>query len=812
MKRLIISSALLTLALLIFITPPSTAGEKYHLILVPNPTPETILTMAELGLPLDDSHTIKGRGLEIPLNESEIALLDEQGILYNIVQEDLEKYYGDICRRNLENIPAPRDDDPVHMKYGSMGGFYTFDQMVLDLDSMLILYPDLCTQKVSIGLGWDENHIWMVKISDNPGIDEDEPEGIFDGCHHAREPGAMAAIMYAMWYLLENYGTDPEATYLIDNRELYFVPIVNPDGYIYNEQTNPNGGGLWRKNRRDNGGGVFGVDLNRNYPYMWGYDNQGSSPNPSSSTYRGPSAGSEPETQAMMNFIGEHDFHTGMTIHTYGDTYLCAYGYANVPPEHYDVHMDYMSYAAQENGYSYGYCYSIMYASNGRTQDWQLHEHDIINVEPEIGNHGFWPAINYIMPESAENLNCHLNQFWCAGGQVLFSSLEVEDGFLTPGGTENLIVTVFNRGWGTSEPVEFEISTSDTNVTLLNNTSTTDSLERRTSADNSANPFVLEVDACCPIGHEVEFTVAVDQNGFVRTEEVCLYVGEPEIFFTDDAESGMGNWSVSNGWGLCSSNPHGGTYSFADSPTGSYTNNTTRIMTMAQPVNLTSATSVWLEFWTRWDIESNYDFAQVEVSTNGITWIPVAGNYTVSGSGIGVQPYGQPGYEGSQPSWVSERMDLTGAAGQSYFKIRFELKSDGGVVGDGWFVDDIRLMGFTEPITPPDVTITLEPINPPIVIPTGGGSFDFTLTIQNNETSPVVLDGWTDILLPNGSIFGPVILRTGLNLEAGGSIIRTLSQNVPAHAPTGDYEYRAHLGLYPATVYVEDSFPFTKEP
>ena len=67
-----------------------------------------------------------------------------------------------------------------------------------------------------------------------------------------------------MWYLLENYETDTEIKTLVDNTALYFIPIINPDGYIFNESTNPNGGGFWRKNRKDNGNDTFGVDLNRN--------------------------------------------------------------------------------------------------------------------------------------------------------------------------------------------------------------------------------------------------------------------------------------------------------------------------------------------------------------------------------------------------------------------------------------------------------------------------------------------------------------------------------------------------------------------
>ena len=98
----------------------------------------------------------------------------------------------------------------------------------------------------------------------------------------------MVSLIYFMQYILSQYGTDPEITCLINNRELYFVPCANPDGYVYNQTTNPNGGGFWRKNRRNNGDGTFGVDLNRNFDYNWGFDNNGSSPITSSEVYRGP--------------------------------------------------------------------------------------------------------------------------------------------------------------------------------------------------------------------------------------------------------------------------------------------------------------------------------------------------------------------------------------------------------------------------------------------------------------------------------------------------------------------------------------------
>ena len=363
---------------------------------------------------------------------------------------------------------------------------------------------------------------------------------------------------------------------------------------------------------------------------------------------------------------------------------------------------------------------------------------------------------------------------------------------------------------GTSEAVDFELSTTDPYVTLLNGASSAGPLSPRTSADNSASPFILLVDETCPLGHMVEFMITIDQSGFTRTEHTSLRVGEAVIFFADNAESGMGNWTVTTGWGLCSINPHQGNYSFNESPTGNYSNNTTRIMTLTQPLDLSNANSAWMDFYAKWDIETNYDFCQIEASTDGVNWTPLAGNYTQNGSGIGVQPSGQPGYEGSQTTWVNEQIDLDQYAGQSFFKFRFEFKSDGGVVGDGFFVDDFQIMGFNGTIVPPNVTISLTPVGIPITIPAGGGTLEFNVAITNNEASVVNIDVWTMATLPNGSQYGPLINVSNFNIPAGASINRDRFQVVPASAPAGAYTYDAYVGSYPNAPWNEDSFPFTK--
>ena len=115
--------------------------------------------------------------------------------------------------------------------------------------------------------------------------------------------------------LLDGYGIDPRLTRLVDTRELWVVPMLNPDGHVFQEQLAasptwaPPG---WRKNRRHNSDVSYGVDLNRNYDFSWGADDAGSSPDENDETYRGPSAFSEPETQRILGrnlLSGEEHFH-----------------------------------------------------------------------------------------------------------------------------------------------------------------------------------------------------------------------------------------------------------------------------------------------------------------------------------------------------------------------------------------------------------------------------------------------------------------------------------------------------------------------
>ncbi len=215
------------------------------------------------------------------------ANLIAQGWKVEVVHADLESFYASRQAGKLD-----------------YGVWHTYAETVAEMNLLHTQYPNLTTAPVSIGLSREGRSIWAMKISDNPNVDEDEPEVLIDGMHHAREIMTVEINLYLRAVSLRELRDATRPPHSLSTiAKIWFIPLVNVDGFVYNETTNPNGGGMWRKNRRNNGDGSYGVDINRNYPYMWGLDDNGSSPTTSSETYRGPSAGSEPETQAYMDFV-----------------------------------------------------------------------------------------------------------------------------------------------------------------------------------------------------------------------------------------------------------------------------------------------------------------------------------------------------------------------------------------------------------------------------------------------------------------------------------------------------------------------------
>ena len=380
-----------------------------------------LLPLAEAGLALDNID-YQGSYFDAVLNDNELSILRRTGRRYSVLVDDMEEVYRQrpkLSAAELNTLEAQMSAlyaTPAHFHLGSMGGFLTLDEVRTELDTMRAAYPNLITVRQPIGTSVESREIWTVKISDNPDVDETETEVLYTALHHAREPQSMTTLIYFMWYVLENYGVDQTVTDLVNSRELYFVPVVNPDGYAWNQQTNPAGGGMWRKNRRNNGNGTYGVDLNRNYGYLWGHDNTGSSPTPLSDTYRGTAAFSEPETQTIRNFTIDRQFTTAVHFHAHGNCWIFPWEYkVNIYTPDHPLFLAWCQDMTQFNQYRYGTpIQTLGYIVNGGANDWfyggQVIPKKIYSFVAEVGNStdGFWPTPDRIIPLADENVYSNL--------------------------------------------------------------------------------------------------------------------------------------------------------------------------------------------------------------------------------------------------------------------------------------------------------------------------------------------------------------------------------------------------------------------
>lgn len=491
---------------------------------------------------------VSGR-VELIAADDELARLRQLGIPFEVVHEDLVAFYA----ARLAQAPpraAPRLGSWLNPPFGqgAMGGYYTFVQIGQVLDQIAAAYPSLVTPKASLGTTIEGRSLWRVKLSDNPLVDEAEPEVRFDALHHAREPESMQVILWMLLSLVEGYGTDPLATWIVDNREIWFVPCVNPDGYVYNQQIAPGGGGLWRKNRRNNGGGSFGVDLNRNYPFQWGVDNVGSSPTPDSETYRGSGPASEPEVAAMVAFIAARSFGTAVSCHTFSDLWLAPWGYTtNLPAA--NARLDEIgALATQFNGYPYGPASLLLYLANGTTLDQDLGVRNTYGWSPEIGdsNDGFWPVQARIEPLAEGNRLALWRTALAAGAYVHVESLTLTevgdgDGHYEPGESIEARFHVRNSGRAaTATPVALALTSASPYATITAGAVSLGTVGSFASANNDATPLVLMLSPATPTGVTVAFDASVSWEGYTETSASVVPVGEPRPFLTDDLETELG--------------------------------------------------------------------------------------------------------------------------------------------------------------------------------------------------------------------------------------------------------------------------------
>jgi carboxypeptidase T len=700
--------------LLIFISLASLYSQPFKKAEIYINDLKDIEVLFKAGMEFDHPEFTKNNSFIAYISENDYEILKNSGFSYKIHIEDMQKHYEAIPRLTDTEKQAFIDHSRKEFNvggfgFGSMGGHYTFNEVILELDSMYMLFPNLITPKAQIGTSVQGRPIYAVKISDNPNVDEGEPRALYTALTHAREPAGMMSVIYFMYYLLENYGIDPEATYLVNNRELYFIPVVNPDGYEYNRSISPNGGGMWRKNRRDNGGGIYGVDLNRNWgPYnYWNAPNGGSSTSPSSDTYRGTAPFSEPEVAAVRDFIAGKNIKCALNYHTYSNLLVFPYGALGTETPDSAIFREFARDMTRYNNYVYGTdLQTVGYSTRGNSDDYMYDGDTLLNgskifaMTPEVGttaDGGFWAYQNRIFPLAQDNLFPNLYYAWSAGENVSLVSPNFNVSYFVPGENISLQPVYKNKGLSGLSNVNFTLSSLSEFVTIVNGTVNLSNLPARTEV-TLPQALSFSLNSNVPVEHKVKLLITKSAGSTVlATDTLSFIVGLPTYVFMDTTGSISTYWTATAYpatpvWETTIDAFYSAPNSYTDSKTGSYVANATVTLTSASNIDLSAYANPKMTFWMKHDIEVKWDCGVVQVSTNnGTSWTSVAGTFSKPASGSGKQvPIGMPVYDGLRSSWVKEEVDL-GAFGGQQVKLRFELRTDGSVHKDGWYLDDIGI-------------------------------------------------------------------------------------------------------------------------
>jgi len=508
---------------------PDVLASQRSLIEVRVAGPAQLMQLLSLDLDLAGCRTplLAQRRIEVIGRPGDLAALQQAGLSARVVVPDLMAHHA----AALAQHPVIQTDTltpPIGQ--GAMGGHYTLTEMESILDDFHSNYPSLCSQKVSIGQSIEGRELWMVKISDNVSVDEPEPEVLYDALHHAREPLSLSTTLLFMDELLDGYGVDPEATFLIDERELYFVPCVNPDGYEYNRANAPNGGGMWRKNRRANGNGTFGVDLNRNYATQWSAPNGGSSTNPGSDLYRGAAPFSEPETAAVEAFSATRQFVQVFSTHSYTDVLLRPWAYQIGDPANVAAYDVLGAFMVQENGVQHGRWGSLLYISSGTSID---HHHAVRGSyawTAELGKAsegGFWPVGPTIEAIARRHQRMFRKAALTAGAAFAVADVALVEGpagngngVVEPGESGEVVVMIDNVGAAGAQ-LTLALLSTDPQITIGNSSVALGNVGAFGSASNGAAPLTFSVPGGYS-GAAVSLTLRISGDG--RVQDVALPV------------------------------------------------------------------------------------------------------------------------------------------------------------------------------------------------------------------------------------------------------------------------------------------------
>lgn len=493
---------------------------------------ETPKDLRVMGAITDDvwSHGVGFGEVDFRIEPDALTVLDETGIEYRILIDDVQAVIDEQMGGN--QIQGNFFDD-----------YRTRAEIEARMNDLELARPDLA-EVIDIGDSIQGRDIFAIKITSSTG--SNKPAVVLNYTQHAREWISAASGIYLADYLVNNYGIDSNTTALMDAVEFYIIPISNPDGYEYTWSSNR----LWRKNRRNNGNGTTGVDLNRNWGRGWG--GEGSSGSGDSDIYRGTSAFSEPETQALRDLmLSLPNFAAHMDVHSYSQLVLQPYGYtSNLPPDHAELdELGGLINDAMEAPFGlqfvHGPIYTTIYPASGNAVDWAYQDGGALSFSPELrdeGQFGFLLPPEQIVDGATEAMAGALELAKWVSVQLRFSFPSGLPAYVTPDTSTPIQINIDPANGGTYQ------SGSGLLFTRVNGGSYTSS--PLASLGGNLYEGTLPATAC---GDTLDFYFEAQTTGGVvqRTptgapaEYYSTVSSDVETVFADDFESNTG-WSVTN--------------------------------------------------------------------------------------------------------------------------------------------------------------------------------------------------------------------------------------------------------------------------
>lgn len=734
---IVISRSILVFIVFLVAFSTSISQTKFHLVKFPVSATFTVQDAALLGVELDHGAIITDSYIQAIANDVILDSLHLLGIPVSIVTNDLATYYETRLRNEKNDYTLYSTNESKQM-YGSMGGFFTLNEIYSIFSKYELLFPDYI-RKDTIGITFEGRPIYAYHIGKDTVKDSKYlPRTLITSVHHAREAITPTITCYFVQDFFEKIANnDPFALYVLNNSPITIVPCLNPDGYEYNYKTYPNGGGMWRKNRKINttSNVGIGVDNNRNYGPIefWDSPNLGSSINGFSDTFRGDSAFSESENKAMKLLLVSYDIKTAINFHSFSDLIVTPIGALNSKPFDSTEYHYFCADQSNVNKYPFGRdVHMVRYFTRGGSDDYFYAgtQKKVLSITPEVGNSedGFWPLrsrIPHLVQMSIPSIYSAIRS--TNSIPTLYSYSQIDKINLT----DRFLLQFSNPSISTTKRCKIRYYLFG-NKQSLNIFPILDSLLPIEPTEVKTIQFLISNTSRPPLFEDI-IGISIEQQYEDFSFYDTLYYNRsyPNVLPLYNGEDAQGSYLL-EGWET-EFDLKTGQYSLADNPNNFSNPSSRAFLETSIPINLEDYSDAFIEFDSRWELIGLDDvivvyFRESESNTKSLLF---SNRMKVESKKSGSQLlYGEAGLYGIFQERIVQKASLNKFLGKKGY-IGFEVMKKGNSTSKGFNLFSANIVSYfiNEPYS-------RESINQWLTIAESNKSITFTISREYKPRNP----------------------------------------------------------------------------